>query len=72
MGGMRLADEELITIARQVAAARGYPATLDAKVTIEAAGASVLLSDRAYARGGGLLVVIDPDSGVVLDAVRQL
>jgi len=69
---MRLADEELIAIARRVAAARGYPANLDTAVTAEASQAHVLLSHPAYARGGGLLVVIDLNSGVVLDAVPQL
>jgi hypothetical protein len=69
---MSLADEELIIIARRVAAARGYPNGLDAAVTVEASRAEVLLSDRAYARGGGLLVVVDRNSGVVLDVVPQL
>jgi hypothetical protein len=69
---MTLPDEELITIARRVAAARGYPAGLDAAVTVEESQAQVLLSNPAYARGGGLLVVIDPNNGTVLRAVPQL
>jgi hypothetical protein len=69
---MRLTDEELIAIARRVAETRGYPAGLDAAVAMEASQARVLLRDPAYARGGGLLVILDADSGAVVDAVRQL
>jgi hypothetical protein len=32
----------------------------------------VLLADPAYARGGGLMVVIDPLTGRVDEAIRQL
>ncbi|MFD0575720.1 hypothetical protein [Dactylosporangium darangshiense] len=34
--------------------------------------AAVLLSDPAYARGGGLLVVIAPATGTVIRVVPQL
>jgi hypothetical protein len=67
-----LTDEELVALALEVAAARGYRAELDAAVTARAPRARVLVRDPAYARGGGLLVVIDPDSGVVVDVVPQL
>jgi hypothetical protein len=69
---MTLPVEELITIARRVATARGYPAELAATVTVDGSRARVLLSNPAFARGGGLLVVIDAHSGDVVDAVPQL
>jgi hypothetical protein len=67
-----MTDEELIAIARAVAAARGKGALADAHVTHDGAEAEVLLSDPAYARGGGLLVVIDAATGAVLRVVLQL
>jgi hypothetical protein len=67
-----MTDEELIAVARAVAAARGKGALADARVTHDGAEAEVLLSDPAYARGGGLLVVVDAATGAVLDVVPQL
>ncbi len=69
---MSRTNEELAEIARTVAVARGYPAWLDATVTVDTSQAHVLLSNPAYARGGGLLVILDPASGAVLDAIPQL
>ena len=60
-----MTDDELIAVARAVALA-------DARVTHDGAEAAVLLSDAAYARGGGLLVVVDAATGAVLDVVPQL
>ena len=67
-----MTDEELIAVARAAAAARGKHALADARITRGDAEAEVLLSDPAYARGGGLLVVVDPATGAVLRVVRQL
>jgi hypothetical protein len=67
-----LTDEELVAIALDVAVERGYHAELDAAVTARAPLARVLLRDPAYARGGGLLVVVDPHSGAVVEVVPQL
>jgi hypothetical protein len=67
-----MTDEELIAVARAVAAARGKGALAEARVTHDGAEAEVLLSDPAYARGGGLLVVVDVATGAVLDVVPQL
>jgi len=63
-------DEELIATALHTAATLGYPPGLEASVTTRAPQARVLLSDPAYARGGGLVVVIDPDTGGVLRCDR--
>jgi hypothetical protein len=65
-------DDDLIAIAMAAAAARGYTAELDATVTDRTPQAHVLLGDPAAARGGGLLVIIDPATGTVLDTVPQL
>jgi hypothetical protein len=65
-------DDELIAVARAAAAARGKDALGDARITRHGVQAEVLLSDPAYARGGGLLVVIDPVTGAVLRVVPQL
>lgn len=67
-----MTDDELIAVARAAAAARGRDAFDDVRITRGAAEAEVLLSDSAYARGGGLLVVIDPATGTVLRVVPQL
>jgi hypothetical protein len=67
-----MSDEELIAIARAAAEMRGYPAELDATVAARTPQARVLLSDPAYARGGGLLVVVDPRTGAVVQVVPQL
>jgi hypothetical protein len=67
-----MTDDELIAVARAAAAARGRDALDDARITRRGAEAAVLLSDSAYARGGGLLVVIEPASGAVLRVVPQL
>jgi hypothetical protein len=67
-----MTDDELIAIARTAAAARGKDTLDDARITRHGMQAEVLLSDPAYARGGGLLVVIDPATGAVLRIVRQL
>jgi hypothetical protein len=65
-------DDELIAIARAAAAARGRDPLRDATVERGEGEAAVLLSDPAYARGGGLLVVIDPAGGAVIRVVPQL
>lgn len=67
-----MTDEELIAVAREVADARGRGALPDARVTRRGAEAEVSLSDPAYARGGGLLVVVDPATGAVRRVVPQL
>jgi hypothetical protein len=67
-----MTDDELIAVARAVAAARRRDALDDARITRCAAEVEVLLSDPAYARGGGLLVVIEPATGAVLRVVPQL
>jgi hypothetical protein len=67
-----MTDDELVAVARAVAAGRGKDALNDARITRDEAQAKVLLSDPAYARGGGLLVVIDPTTGAVLRVVPQL
>ena len=69
---MALADEELITIALRTASARGYPEGLNASVTAREPQARVLLSNPAAARGGGLVVVIEPETGRVLEAIPAL
>jgi hypothetical protein len=67
-----MTDDELIAVARATAAARGRDPLADAQITRSGTEAEVLLSDPAYARGGGLLVVIDPATGAVLRVVPQL
>ena len=67
-----MTDDELIAVARAAAAARGRDALDDVRITRDEAEAAVLLSDPAYARGGGLLVVIDPATGAVLRVVPQM
>jgi hypothetical protein len=67
-----MTDDELIAIAHAAAAARGRDALDDVRITRCGAEAEVLLSDPAAARGGGLLVVIDPATGAVLRIVPQL
>ncbi|MEU0558103.1 SMI1/KNR4 family protein [Dactylosporangium sp. NPDC006015] len=67
-----MTDDEIIAAARTAAAARGRNSLADARITRNQAEAEVLLSDPAYARGGGLLVVIDPVTGTVLRVVPQL
>ena len=67
-----MTDDELIAVARAAAAARGRGAPADARVVCRGAEAEVLLSDPAYARGGGLLVVIDAATGAVLRVVPQM
>jgi hypothetical protein len=65
-------DAELVAIARAAAAASGRPPLADADVRVDGPVAEVLLSDPRYARGGGLLVVIDTATGTVLRMVPQL
>jgi hypothetical protein len=67
-----MTDDELIAVARAAAATRGKGALDDARITRHGTQAEVLLSDPAYARGGGLLVVVDPATGAVLRVVPQL
>jgi hypothetical protein len=67
-----MTDDELVAVARVAAAARGRDGLADARITRDGDEAAVLLSDPAYARGGGLLVVIDPATATVLRVVRQL
>jgi hypothetical protein len=65
-------DAELIAIARARAAELGRPSLRDAGVEVDGQQAEVLLSDPRYARGGGLLVVIDTATGTVLRVIPQL
>jgi hypothetical protein len=65
-------DAELIAIARAKAAELSRPSLHDAEVEIHGPEAEVLLSDPRYARGGGLLVVIDTATGNVLRVIPQL
>ncbi|GAA3194948.1 hypothetical protein ACFO1B_03195 [Dactylosporangium siamense] len=67
-----MTDAELIDIARAAGAERGRPSTSDAEVLTRGPVAEVLLRDPRYARGGGLLVVIDTATGTVLRVVPQL
>lgn len=67
-----MTDAELIAIARTAEAERGRPSTTDAEVCTRGPVSEVLLSDPRYARGGGLLVVIDTATGTVLRVVPQL
>src|SRR4051794_11929080 len=70
--GRRMTDDELIAVARAAAVARGRDTLNDARITRYGTEVQVLLSDPAYARGGGLLVVIDPATGAVQRVVPQL
>ena len=67
-----MTDAELIAIARAKAADLRRPSLRDAEVEIHGPEAEVLLSDPRYARGGGLLVVIDTATGDVLRVIPQL
>lgn len=67
-----MTDAELIAVARAAAAEQGRPSMMDAEVCARGPAAEVLLSDPRYARGGGLLVVIDTATGAVLRVVPQL
>jgi hypothetical protein len=67
-----MTDQQLIAIARRVAAERGYPSQLDAVIVTRSPRARILLSDPAYARGGGILVVVDPSSEDVVEVIPQL
>jgi hypothetical protein len=67
-----MTDDELVAVARAAASARGKDGLADARVTRLDGEAEVLLSDPAYARGGGLLVVVDLVTGAVLRVARQL
>ena len=68
----RMTDDELIAVARAAAVERGRDTLDDARITHRGSEVAVLLSDPAYARGGGLLVEIDPATGAVLRVVPQL
>jgi hypothetical protein len=65
-------DAELITVARAKVAELGRSSLRDAEVEVHGREAEVLLSDPQYARGGGLLVVIDTATGTVLRVIPQL
>jgi hypothetical protein len=67
-----MTDAELIAVARAKAAELGRPPLRDAEVKVDGPVAEVLLGDPRYARGGGLLVVIDTATGTVLRAIPQL
>ncbi|GID32467.1 hypothetical protein [Paractinoplanes brasiliensis] len=67
-----MTNDELIAIARATAAELRRVSLRDAAVEVREAEAEVLLSDPRYARGGGLLVVIDTVTGDVLRVVPQL
>ena len=67
-----MTDAELIAIARAKAAELRRPSLRDAAVEVHGPVAEVLLSDPRYARGGGLLVVIDTATGTVLRVIPQL
>ena len=69
---MARTDEELIAIALDAASAHGYPAGLEASVAEREPHAHVLLRNPAYARGGGLVVIIEPETGDVLRAIPAL
>lgn len=66
-----MTDDELIAAARTAAAMHGYRTELDAAVERRTPQSWVLLSDPAYARGGGVLVIIDPTTGAVVDVIPQ-
>jgi hypothetical protein len=65
-------DAQLIAVAREAEAKRGRPTLLDAQVCKRGPVAEILLSDPTYARGGGLLVVVDTATGAVLRVIPQL
>jgi hypothetical protein len=65
-------DVELIALARATESELGRPATRDAEVLVRGPQAEVLLSDPRYARGGGLLIIIDTATGTVVRVVPQL
>jgi hypothetical protein len=65
-------DAELIAVARAKAAELRRPSLRDAEVEVHGREAEVLLSDPRYARGGGLLVVVDTTTGSVLRVIPQL
>jgi hypothetical protein len=65
-------DDELMAIALDTASARGYPAGLEASIVEREPQARVLLRNPAYARGGGLVVIIEPETGDVLRAIPAL
>ncbi|WP_199514132.1 hypothetical protein [Nucisporomicrobium flavum] len=67
-----MTDADLIAIARARAAELGRPSYPEAEVEVREPEAEVLLSDPRYARGGGLLVVIDTATGAVLRVTPQL
>ena len=67
-----MTDDELIAIALRQARAMGYAGQLSPSVIGRDPLVRVLLADPAYARGGGLTVVVDPATGTVVDAIRQL
>lgn len=67
-----MTDAELIAIARARAAELNRPSLPDAEVTVRGSQAEILLSDPRYARGGGLLVVVDTATGAVLRVTPQL
>ncbi len=67
-----MTDAELIAIARATAAETGRPPLRDAVVEVHGPEAEVLLSDPRYARGGGLLIVIETATGTVLRVTPQL
>jgi hypothetical protein len=67
-----MTDDELIAVARAAADARGRDALDDVRITRCGSESAVLLSNPAYARGGGLLVVLDPAAGTVLRVVPQM
>ncbi|MEV4509099.1 hypothetical protein AB0K00_09115 [Dactylosporangium sp. NPDC049525] len=67
-----MTDAQLIAVARAAASELGRESLPDAEVLTREPAAEVLLSDPRYARGGGLLVIIDTATGTVLRVVPQL
>lgn len=67
-----MTDDEFIAIARRAAEMRGYATDLEAEVAARTPQVRVLLRDPAYARGGGVVVVIDPTTGAVVQVIPQL
>ncbi|BCJ50373.1 hypothetical protein Asp14428_18480 [Actinoplanes sp. NBRC 14428] len=67
-----MTDAELIAIARARAAELGRTSLSDAEVEVLGPEAEVLLRDPRYARGGGLLVIIETATGTVLRVIPQL
>jgi hypothetical protein len=65
-------DDEIGAIALRHARALGYDSGLVVeRIVAGDRGFEVLLGNPAYARGGGLLVIVD-DSGTAIDAIPQL